>query len=387
MHRYAAPTELVYGPGSLAKLADETKRLGGTRATLVSDKGLAGAGIPGRAQAVLDAAGIPVDLFTDVPTDPTFDDVDRLVEAIRAFGADLVVAVGAGSVLAAGRSAALAVTHDGPSLKLAGVEKGTRPPLPTIAIPTTAGSGGEVSRQATITDPSGHKSGIQGRTVAARVAILDAELLLSVPRRQAVASGVDALVHALEAYVSRRASPLTDALALPSFEQIYRDLPRAVEAPDVETLDALLLSSTMANLACGNAGLGLVHGLNKGITYLFHTGRYATLSYGDLHSVLLPWVWDFNVPAAPARYATLSRLMGVTVEGSDEEVAAAGGQALRDWLAGLGAPRKLPWDACPPDDLAIIESDVLGRQMALDNPRESTADDLRTMVLASVAGW
>lgn len=387
MHRYAAPTELVYGPGSLAKLADETKRLGGTRVTLVSDKGLAGAGIPGRAQAVLDAAGIPVDLFTDVPTDPTFDDVDRLVEAIRAFDADLVVAVGAGSVLAAGRSAALAATHDGPSLKLAGVEKGTRPPLPTIAIPTTAGSGGEVSRQATITDPSGHKSGIQGRTVAARVAILDAELLLSVPRRQAVASGVDALVHALEAHVSRRASPLTDALALPSFEQIYRDLPRAVESPDVETLDALLLSSTMANLACGNAGLGLVHGLNKGITYLFHTGRYATLSYGDLHSVLLPWVWDFNVPAAPARYATLSRLMGVTVEGSDEEVAAAGGQALRDWLAGLGAPRKLPWDACPPDDLAIIESDVLGRQMALDNPRESSADDLRTMVLASVAGW
>ena len=98
MHRYAAPTELVYGPGSLAKLADETKRLGGTRVTLVSDKGLAGAGIPGRAQAVLDAAGIPVDLFTDVPTDPTFDDVDRLVEAIRAFGAHVVVAVGARSV-------------------------------------------------------------------------------------------------------------------------------------------------------------------------------------------------------------------------------------------------------------------------------------------------
>lgn len=387
MHRYAAPTELVYGPGSLAKLADETKRLGGTRVTLVSDRGLAGAGIPDRARAVLDAARIPVDLFTDVPTDPTFDDVDRLVAAIRAFGADLVVAVGAGSVLAAGRSAALAATHEGSSLALAGVEKGTRAPLPTICVPTTAGSGGEVSRQATITDPSGHKSGIQGRAVAARVAILDAELLQSVPRRQAVASGVDALVHALEAYVSRRASPLTDALALPSFEQIYRDLPRAVDAPDVETLDALLLSSTMANLACGNAGLGLVHGLNKGITYLFHTGRYATLSYGDLHSVLLPWVWDFNVPAAPARFATLSRLMGVTVDGPDEAVAAAGGQALRDWLAGLGAPRKLPWDACPPEDLAIIESDVLGRQMALDNPRESTADDLRAMVLASVAGW
>ena len=143
----------------------------------------------------------------------------------------------------------------------------------------------------------------------------------------------------------------------------------------------------MANLACGNAGLGLVHGLNKGITYLFHTGRYQTLSYGDLHSVLLPWVWDFNVPADPARLAALSRLMGVTDDGSDEDVAKAGGRVLRDWLAALGAPRKLPWDACPPEDLAIIESDVLGRQMALDNPRESTADDLRAMVLASITGW
>jgi alcohol dehydrogenase class IV len=384
--RFGASTELVYGPGSIARLGAEVERLGGTRVLLVSDQGLGRAGIAGRVADQL-AGGTPLECFLDVPVDPTFDDVDQVVAAVRKHRADTVVSVGSGSVLAAGRSAAVAAPHDGPSAALGGQNRATRPPLLSICVPTTAGSGGEVSRQATITDPSGHKSGIQGWTVAARLAILDAELLLSVPRRQAVASGVDALTHALEAYVSRRATPLTDALALPSFETIFRDLPAAVASPSVELLDRLLLASTMANLACGNAGLGLVHGLNKGITYLFHTGRYQTLSYGDLHSVLLPWVNRFNAEAAPGRYARLARLMGVEDGLDDREAAEAGTRRLEEWLAGLEAPQRLPWDDCPPDDLDLVVGDVHGRAMAKDNPRASSADDLRQLVTSSIAGW
>lgn len=383
--RFGASTELVYGPGSVARLGAEVERLGGTRVLLVSDQGLGRAGIAGRVADQL--GGVPLECYLDVPVDPTFDDVDQVAAAVRKHRADTVVSVGSGSVLAAGRSAAVAAPHDGPAADLGGVNKATRPPLLSICVPTTAGSGGEVSRQATITDPSGHKSGIQGWTVAARLAILDAELLLSVPRRQAVASGVDALTHSLEAYVSRRATPLTDALALPSFETIFRDLPVAVDSPSVEVLDRLLLASTMANLACGNAGLGLVHGLNKGITYLFHTGRYQTLSYGDLHSVLLPWVNRFNAETAPERYARLARLMGVEDGLDDREAAEAGTRRLEEWLAALDAPRRLPWDDCPPEDLDLIVGDVHGRAMAKDNPRASSADDLRQMVTSSIAGW
>jgi alcohol dehydrogenase class IV len=387
LSRYAAPTELVYGPGSVARLGEEVKRLGGQRVTLVSDQGLARAGLVDRAADSLREAGLPFDTDFNVPVDPTFEEVDRLVALVRAHRSDTVVSFGSGSVMAAGRSAAVAATHEGSSVALAGVDKAIQRPLLSICIPTTAGSGGEVSRQATITDPDGHKSGIQGWAVASRLAILDAELLLSVPRRQAVASGVDALVHALEAYVSRRHTMLTDALALPSFEVLYRDLPKAVEQPTVELLDGLLLASTMANLACGNAGLGLIHGLNKGITYLFHTGRYNTLSYGDLHSVLMPWVNEFNVPAAPERFATLARLMGVPADVPDREAADRSVGLIRDWLAQLGAPRKLPWDDCPPEDVEVIVEDVNGRQMAKDNPRESSAEDLRQLVRSSIAGW
>ncbi len=387
LSRYAAPTELVYGPGSIKRLGAEVKRLGGTKVLLVSDAGLAKVGLVARAEASLTEAGVAFTTDYNVPLDPTFADVDRLVAVIKANGSDTVVSVGSGSVLAAGRSSAVAATHEGPSSLIAGVDKSTNDPLLSICVPTTAGSGGEVSRQATITDDHGHKSGIQGWAVAARLAILDAELCVSAPRHQAVASGVDALVHALEAYVSNRHSPLTDALALPAFEIMYHDLPKAIANPTVEVYDRLLLASSMANLACGNAGLGLIHGINKGITYLFHTGRYATLSYGDLHSVIMPFVNAFNIQATPERFAVLARLMGVPADVPDAEAAARSVDLIKDWLAGLGAPRRLPWDSCPPEDVDTIVNDVNGRIMAKDNPRTSTAEDLRQMVLDCIKGW
>jgi alcohol dehydrogenase class IV len=143
----------------------------------------------------------------------------------------------------------------------------------------------------------------------------------------------------------------------------------------------------MANIACGNAGLGLIHGLNKGITYLFHARDYPALSYGDLHSVLLPWVMAFNVEAAPARFATLSRLMGVDGGGSDLELARRGVDRMKEWLAAMDAPRRLPWDDYRDEDLDLAVDDVAGRQMALDNPRDSTREDLRGMLEASITGW
>jgi alcohol dehydrogenase class IV len=387
--RFAGPTEIVHGPGSVARLADEVRRLGGARVIVVTDEGLRRAGLVERVTAVLERAGVPFGVHDQVPVDPTFSDVAKVVADLNALDADTVVSLGSGSVLAAGRSAAVLARGEAAS-----ANDPTFSPLLSVCIPTTAGSGGEVSRQATLTeDGSQRKSGVNGWHVAARLAILDAELLVSVPRGQAVASGIDALVHAMEAYVSRRATPLTDALALPSFRTIFRDLPASLDADpgegrDVAVLDRLLLASTMANLACGNAGLGLVHGLNKGITYLLHTGRYQPLPYGLLHAALLPWVMAFNLEAAPSRYADLAELMGVARSASsDVEVAGDGVERMSEWLERLGAPRRLPWPGCPDDDMALIVNDVLGRQMARDNPRDATAEELAAIVRRSISGW
>lgn len=386
MFRFASPTEVIHGPGTLKRLPDELARLGAQRVLVVSDRGLDRAGLVDRITTVLAAAEFPADVFLDVPVDPTFDDVDRVVAAIDERRADAVVSLGSGSVMAAGRSAALAATNGGRSIALADSDAAVAPPLLSVCVPTTAGSGGEVSRHATITHSSGHKSGIHGASIAPRLAILDAELLLTVPARQAAASGVDALTHALEAYVSRRATPWTDALAVAAFETLFRDVPRAIADQAVDVLDGLLVASAMANVACGNAGLGLVHGINMGVTYLIHRG-YPGVSYGDLHAILLPWVWRFNAPASRERHARLAALMGVPRDPDLDRMAAAGESRLRGWLEALGEPNRLPWDGCPTEDLDAVSNDVLGRPMTRDNPRVSSADDIQAIVRQSLRGW
>lgn len=387
MARFLSPTEIVHGPGSLTRLPEEIARLGGRRVLLVSDRGLLAAGIVTRVSETLRAARLPFEPFVDVPSDPTFADVDRIVAAIAAARADTVVSVGSGSVMGAGRSAALAATNGGASQALTGPARPSSPPLLSICLPTTAGSGGEVSRHATLTDASGHKGGIDAPWIAPRIAILDAELLLTVPAGQAVASGVDALTHALEAYVSRRATPLTDALALSAFGVIVRDLPDAVARPSVEALDRLVLASAMANVACGNAGLGLVHGINKGLTYLIHRGAHPAVSYGDIHAILLPWVWAFNAPAAVERYAGLARLLGVPEDVGPDEATERGRDQLIDWLARLGAPRRLPWVDCRAEDIGLVVDEIVGGRMALDNPRPSGPADIEAIVRSCLAGW
>lgn len=390
--RYAAPTELVYGAGSRSQLGKEIGRLGGTRALVVTDAGLARAGVADQVASCVQGAGTGVALtgvWADIPQDPTFSDVEDLVARIRADRVDTVVSVGSGSVLAAGRSAGVCAAGDAPVRTVA--KSGPQAtPLLNICVPTTAGSGGEVSRQATLTDDeTGEKSGVRGWQVAARLAILDPELLVSVPRSQAVASGIDAMTHALEAFWSRRATALTDALARPSFAVLFTKLRASIETRDVDVLGELLVASTMANLACGNAGLGLVHGLNKGVTGLAHRTGYQSVAYGMLHGILLPWVVEFNIPSATTRLAALARDIDVVpdADASDEEAARRLLAAMVEWLDALDAPSRLPWPECTPDDLEFIAKDTAGRAMWQDNPRTATEEELKDLIRASMTDW
>jgi alcohol dehydrogenase len=389
--QYGAPTELVYGAGAHTKLAKEIARLGGSRAVIVSDRGIAGAGLVDQLAAVFDGQNAVslVGTWTEVPQDPTFTDVAKLVDMLRAENADTVVSLGSGSVLAAGRSAGVCAPS---SKSVREIAKGgtSEPPLLNIAIPTTAGSGGEVSRQATLTDDeTGEKSGVRGWNVAARLAVLDPQLLTSVPRSQAVASGIDAMTHALEAYWSKRATVLTDALARPAFKVLVEKLPLSLGSSDTEVLGDMLVASAMANLACGNAGLGLVHGLNKGITGVAHKKGYEAVSYGMLHGVLLPWVIDFNRPAAAQKLADLASDLDEYRgrEFTPESGAAALLETLVRWLADLGATSQLPWKSCEDDDLDFIAKDTAGRAMWQDNPRTATEEELKELTRLALTDW
>lgn len=387
--RYAAPTELIYAPGSRRSVGTEVAQLGGSRAMIVTDRGLADVGVADELAQHVAADGVElVATWHDVPQDPTFVDIDELVARARATRVDTIVSLGSGSVLAAGRSAAVCAP-DERSVRAIAKDGPDRSPLLSVCVPTTAGSGGEVSRQATLTDDqTGEKSGIRGWPVAARLAILDPELLVSVPRAQAVASGIDAMLHALEAYWSRRATVLTDALARPAFAVLFTRLIESIETRDVDVLGELLVASTMANLACGNAGLGLVHGLNKGVTGLAHKQGYTAVPYGLLHAILLPWVMDFNLPAAAAKLATLARDVRMADAADDDAAAAVKlNTAIAAWLVELDAPRSLPWPTCTDEDVDFIVKDTAGRAMWKDNARTATEDELTDLVRKSLTDW
>ncbi len=373
---FSIPTQVVFGDGASRRAGEIAKGLGATRAFAVTDAGVAKAGVLEGALASIREAGLALALFDRAPLDPTLADAQAIGQAAIAFGADLVIAAGGGSGLCSGRSAAMAATN-GDLRGRTGHEKYARDPLPVIAIPTTAGSGSEVSKHVTLTDErTGRKTGIDGYTNAPRVALLDPALVQGVPLPVAVASGIDAFLHALEAYLSTRATALTDAIALDAFERIWRLLPKAL-AGDASAKGDMLFASSMANVACGNAGLTLVHAMNGGVTYCFKARGHQPIAYGMIHGALMPPILRFFVPAAAGRLARLAPIVGVP-SGDGAEVV----ETIVRWARALGAPSVLPWGRIPDADIDLIVDETLARQRP--SPRQPTREEARAIVLEAL---
>jgi alcohol dehydrogenase class IV len=373
---FSTPTQVGFGEGVSAKAGEIAKGMGATRVFVVTDPGVAKAGILSGALDSIHEAGLALTLFDQAPLDPTLADAQRIGEAAKAFGADLVIAAGGGSGLCAGRSAAMAATN-GDLRGCTGHEKYANDPLPVIAIPTTAGSGSEVSKHVTLTDErTGRKTGIDGYTNAPKVALLDPALVQGVPRAVAVASGIDAFLHALEAYLSTRATPLTDAIALDAFERIWDLLPRAL-AGDARAKGDMLFASSTANIACGNAGLTLVHAMNGGVTYCFKARGHQPVAYGMIHGALMPPILRFFIPAAAARFARLGPIVGVA-NGDPAAVV----ETIVAWARACGAPPTLPWGRIPDADIDLIVEETLARQRP--SPRQPTRDEARAIVLEAL---
>ncbi|MFQ5879305.1 MAG: iron-containing alcohol dehydrogenase, partial [Dehalococcoidia bacterium] len=372
------PTEVVYGPDSLSQTGVEAKRLGMSKPLVVTDAGVKGSGLLDPAFDALKAAGIAFEVYDQAPTDPDTQTIAQVAGVLKGAGCDGVITAGGGSGLCTGKGAALMATNKGNIRDHAGLDMFENPPLPIIAIPTTAGSGSDVSKVTVITDESTHrKITIIGYFNAPRVAILDPVVLRSVPKGQAVASGVDALTHALEAYVSSRATPLTDAIALDAFETIAHDICPSILGGDREAQERILLAASMANIACGNAGLGLVHAVNGALTWLYKSRGYTPVAYGMLHAILLPPVLEFNLYACERKFASLGLAMGVGDETwSQADLAWGTIDRIKELLIALDAPRRLPWDKVPAEDWKAVAEFVAGHGIMFANPRQFTEADL-----------
>jgi alcohol dehydrogenase class IV len=249
-----------------------------------------------------------------------------------------------------------------------------------VAIPTTAGSGTEVAPRFLIRDPETDvKRRYGGEDCYARVALLDPLLLVSLPPRTAIGASLDALCHAIEAYLSTDANLITDALALSAIEMLGKNMGRAALTADVQAKEATLVASTMANMACGNAKLGLVHGLTYG-----HMG----LPHGMANGVMLPYVLEYLLPACEERLARIGEALGAPRTGRSAADAAAAIEAIRELYRRMEAPRSLAESGVGEDDLAeLVEIAMKQTQHLNFSPRPVRRGDVERIFRRALAGW
>ena len=379
MMRFFLPTEIVTGPGSFDRLAKLVQPWG-WRVLLV--------GSPGRralleqAAALLAAAGIEAELFAGVGHEPTLDVVEAARAQARAMQAEVIAGIGGGSAIDAAKAAAGLYHQPGTVLEYhTGRRLEPRPGLPLVCVPTTAGTGAEVTKNAVLIDPARRiKESIRDDSWFPRLAVLDPALTVSLPPAVTASTGADALCQAIESYVSIGAGPVSDPLAAEAIRLIGRSLERAVtQGDDLAARSDMLYGSLLAGMAMTNARLGAVHGLAHPL------GARYNLSHGVLCGLLLPTVMDYNLTFAAARYARVAELLGLDVRGQGAEEAAGRGAAwVRELLTRIGIPQRLGPLGVREADFAGIIAESLQQSSLKHNPRPMQAEDVRAVLLQAL---
>ncbi|MCB9384684.1 MAG: iron-containing alcohol dehydrogenase [Bryobacterales bacterium] len=349
-------TRVVFGAGSLERLGELAKGLGGRRALLVSDPGIVAAGYTNRALRLLMQADIETHLFSDVEENPSTAHVDAGLLVARAKEVDLIVGLGGGSSMDCAKGVNFVYTNGGTMHDYWGVGKAHRPLLPFIAIPTTAGTGSEAQSFALISDTASHRKMACGDPkAAAAVAILDPELTASQPRDVTANTGIDALTHALETWVSRKRNPLSEAYSREAWRLIARNFRKVIDSPnDVEARAGMQLGAHFAGAAIECSMLGAAHSCANPLTA--HYG----IVHGSAVGLMLPSVIRFNAEAVGGLYDEL---------GGAEELAAT----VEGLLAHAGLPTRLEQHGVLREDLPQLAAEAAGQWTAQFNPREVDA--------------
>jgi alcohol dehydrogenase len=343
-----------------APLIREAKRI-----FLVTDAGVRTLGLTDAAVESLQAAGLDVHVFDQVVADPPKDIVLMAEDEARAFGAEIVIGLGGGSSLDTAKLIALLLGSSQTLEEMYGVNNATGPRLPLVLIPTTAGTGSEVTPISVITIGESTKMGVNAPPLYADIAVLDAELTLGLPRAVTAATGIDAMVHAIEGYTSRiEKNPISDSLALAGLKKLHGAIERAcLDGQDVEAREDMLTGALLAGQAFANAPVGAVHALAYPLGGVFH------IPHGLSNSLMLPPVLRFNAEAAEPLYATLADHLGLhaSTDGLVEEMERiAGAVGIETRLSQLGISH---------NDLPRLAEEAMEvKRLLVNNPREMTRD-------------
>jgi len=374
--------KIICEQGGVNRLGEIAKGMDISRLFMVTDAGLIKAKLLDGALASLAAAGVTATVFFDVLADPPELSVQAAVDAACAFGADGVVGFGGGSSLDTAKLVALLVRTPQALPDIYGIGLARGPRLPLIQVPTTAGTGSEVTPISILTTPSHEKKGVVSPLLYPDIALLDSCLTLGLPPAVTAMTGVDAMVHAIEAYTTRtKKNPLSDALAVKALQLLYPNLMAAVnDGKDASVREAMLLGSLFAGMAFANAPVGAVHAL------AYPLGGHYGLPHGLTNSLVLLPVLEFNLGTAQSQYAELGRaILPELARADDAAAAAAFVAAIGARVAAMPYAQTLRDAGVKPDDLPMLAEDAMKVQRLLvNNPRDVTFPDALALYQAAL---
>ena len=374
MARYILNETSYFGVGCREELANEVKARGYKKALLVSDKVLAECGVLGKVKEVLNKAEIAYEEFTDIKQNPTIKNCKDGLEAFNKVGADFIIAVGGGSVIDTAK--AVAIVKNNPEFadirSLEGVAPTHSKCVPIIALPTTCGTAAEVTINYVITDEENNRKMVcvDPKDIPL-VAIVDAELMASMPPKLIASTGMDALTHAIEGNITKGAHTISDMFEIKSIELIAKHLRGAVADRNMEDMDGMSIAQYVAGMGFSNVGLGIVHSMAHPLGAVFD------VPHGVANALLLPIVMEFNMSACIEKYGDIARAMGVdTIGMTKEEAARAAVEAVRKLSKDISIPQTLREISIKREDLPRLAKDALADVCTGGNPKDVVLEDI-----------
>jgi alcohol dehydrogenase len=380
LRKFVAP-EFIYGTGALTQIGRYAKNFGAQKALVVTDNGVAQTVWLDKALESLKTENIPWVVFKDITPNPKDHEVAAGVRSYRDNGCDIIIAVGGGSPMDCAKGIGIAFANEKNVLEFEGVDEVPMPGPPLICVPTTAGTSADVSQFAIINDSTRKvKIAIISKTVVPDVALIDPETTTTMPAELTAATGLDALVHAIEAYVSNASSPVTDLNALAAIPLLTGNIVPAIEHPlDMKYRNNMMLGSLLAGLAFSNASLGLVHAMAHSL------GGLLGLPHGMCNALLLNHVVDFNYASAPERYDQIGQAIGIEMNGMSAGkrkaallntiVALRERTGIRTTIGALGVTR---------EDIPQLALNAFNDPCFATNPRKGSAQEIEKIYEAAL---
>ena len=369
---FSVPQNIVAGKGTIKKLPEVAAKLGGKKAFIISGPHLNKIGAVAACERLLAEAGIGAAAFTDCEANPSVETVDKAAAQFKESGADFIVAYGGGSPMDVAKAVGVLAKFGGSITEYEGAHKVPGDIVPLIAIPTTAGTGSEVTAFSVITDHSRqYKLTVFSYKLLPAYAILDAELITTVPAPTAAACGMDALIHALEAYISTAASPFSDAMAEKAMELIGANIRRYVaNRTDIEAAQGMLVGSLFAGIAFSFARLGNVHAMSHPVSAHFN------VAHGVANAILLPTIVDYNALADHGKYRKIYNYIAQIPLGTDEFESFMLVDEIRDLNEVLGIPASLSEVGVKEEAIPAMAADAMKSGNIAVNPRSSKLENI-----------